>query len=46
LSLGGILADESRFAEADAVLQDALQTSPSSKEAQRLRAQIKAKMVQ
>jgi Flp pilus assembly protein TadD len=46
LSLGGTLADESRFVEADAVLQTALQIDPSSKQAQALRAQIKSRNIQ
>lgn len=42
VNLGATLASESRFAEADAVLKQALQIEPGNKEAQELRAMIKA----
>jgi Tfp pilus assembly protein PilF len=42
VNLGATLASESHFAEADAVLQHALQIDPGNKEAQQLRAMIKA----
>jgi Tfp pilus assembly protein PilF len=42
VNLGATLASESRFAEADATLEKALQIDPGNKEAQDLRAMIKA----
>jgi len=42
VNLGATLASESRFAEADATLEKALQIDPDNKEAQDLRAMIKA----
>ena len=42
VNLGATLASESRFAEADATLQKALQIDPDNKQAQDLRAMVKA----
>jgi cytochrome c-type biogenesis protein CcmH/NrfG len=41
VNLGAILASESRFAEAEAAVNKALQIDPDNREAQDLRATIK-----
>ena len=43
VNLGAILASESRFAEAEATLNKALQIDPNNKQAQDLQAMIKAR---